>query len=316
MFDLNFPHAFPITNAHADFRSMPADFVVNEDLGFDLAGSGQHYCFLIEKQGQNTVWVAKQLAGIAGVKLVDVGYCGLKDRHAMTRQWFSVAVNAKKTLDPAAVIIEGVNILDVIRHDKKLRPGMHRGNQFVIRLRNVEGDASLLTQRFERVCQQGVPNYFGEQRFGRAAGNLELAVTLQNQHPSVWRDRQYQFALSAIRSWLFNTVLAARVANGTWQECVAGEPMELPTGPLWGRGRLASTAELQDMEKTLLAPFPEWQNILEHTGVQQERRALKLMPSNGRQHWEGGDWVVTFDLPPGTYATCVLRELLQTVSKV
>jgi tRNA pseudouridine13 synthase len=234
----------------------------------------------------------------------------------MTRQWFSVAVNAKKTLDPAAVIIEGVKVLDVIRHDKKLRPGMHRGNQFVIRLRDVEGDASLLTQRFETVCQQGVPNYFGEQRFGRAAGNLELAVTLQDQHPSVWRERQYQFALSAIRSWLFNTVLAARVANGTWQECVSGEPMEWPTGPLWGRGRLASAAELQDTEKTLLASFPEWQNILEHTGVQQERRALKLMPSNGRQHWEGRDWVVTFDLPPGTYATCVLRELLQTVSKV
>lgn len=316
MFDLDFPHAFPVSGAVADFRSIPEDFVVNEELGFSLAGSGQHDCFYIEKQAQNTVWVAKQLAGWAGIKQMDVGYCGLKDRHAVTRQWFSVTSGINTIRDPAALVIAGVTVLKIGRHDRKLRPGMHQGNQFVIRLRNVQGDIPALSQQFELVCQQGVPNYFGQQRFGHMAGNLEQAAALQGQHASVWRQRKYQFALSAIRAWLFNTVLAARVNDGSWQTSVPGEPFDMPTGPLWGRGRLISGEGLREQEMAILSGFPEWREVLEHVGVQQERRVLKLLPAQGRQVWEGQDWILTFELPPGTYATSVLRELVQTVSRV
>ncbi len=312
MFDLDFPRAFNDLGASAGFRSVPEDFVVNEDLGFDLTGTGQHVCLHIEKHEQNTVWVARQLAEQTGIKLMDVGYCGLKDRHAVTRQWFSITTGANKVLDPAGLAIEGVKVLECIKHDRKLRPGMHQGNQFVIRLRNVTGDIATLTDRFNDVCQQGVPNYFGEQRFGRAGGNLAMAVELQGKHPSVWRQRQYQFALSAIRSWLFNSVLATRVQNGSWRDCIEGDPEDVSTGPLWGRGRLSSSAQLQEKELEVLAAFPEWCDVLEHIGVKQERRALMLLPENGRQRWEDRDWILEFALPPGTYATSVIRELLRT----
>ena len=316
MFDLDFPRAFPGLQCEALFRACPEDFIVNEDLGFPLAGTGQHVCVQIEKQEQNTVWVARQLAAFAGIKPMDVGYCGLKDRHAVTRQWFSIPTSRNGQLDISGFSVEGVKVLAIGRHDRKLRRGMHRGNHFVIRLRDVHCGHDVLSRQFEMVCQKGVPNYFGEQRFGQAGGNLEDALALQGQHPSVWRERKHQFALSAIRSFLFNSVLAARVRDGSWVNCVNGDPENTPTGPLWGRGRLSSAAELLAYESAILSEFPEWLNVLEHVGVQQERRALNVLPMNASQEWDGNDWILRFGLPPGSYATSVLRELVKTVSAV
>lgn len=309
LFDLDFPRAFPELAASADFRTRPEDFFVDEQLGFELSGSGEHICLHIEKRNQNTVWVAKGLAELAGIKLMDVGYCGLKDRHAVTRQWFSLYLGQRE-LDLKAINLEGCTVLGAARHDKKLRRGMHAGNAFRIRLRNVHGNTELLDQRWLDIASQGIPNYFGEQRFGYGGSNLQRAQELLPLHARIWRDRKNQFAVSAIRSYLFNCVLADRVYAGDWRLNIHGDPQVFPTGPLWGRGRLSSLDELALREQRLLEPYALFCEKLEHLGLQQERRALLLRPTAvSAEHDENG-WVLGLSLPPGAYATCVLRELL------
>ncbi|MEZ5435306.1 MAG: tRNA pseudouridine(13) synthase TruD [Pseudomonadales bacterium] len=128
-FDLNFPFAYQPLDVSAVFRQTPDDFFVDEQLGFALSGQGEHLCLHIEKTNQNTVFVAKQLAEWAGIKQMDVGYCGLKDRHAVTRQWFSLYLG-KREVDISALQIAGCTVLAVSKHDCKLRRGMHAGNAF------------------------------------------------------------------------------------------------------------------------------------------------------------------------------------------
>lgn len=310
LFDLDFPRTFPVLKASADFRTRPEDFFVDEQLGFGLSGSGEHLCLHIEKCNQNTVWVAKGLAELAGIKLLDVGYCGLKDRHAVTRQWFSLYIGQRE-LDWKAINLEGCKVLAAVRHDKKLRRGMHAGNAFRIRLRNVCGDTNLLDKRWLDIASQGVPNYFGEQRFGYGGSNLQRAEELLPLHARIWRDRKNQFAVSAIRSYLFNRVLADRVRTAEWRYVIDGDPQAFPTGPLWGRGRPHSRDALALREQTLLEPYAPFCEKLEHLGLQQERRALLLQPTAVSASYDESGWILGFSLPPGTYATCVLRELLE-----
>jgi tRNA pseudouridine13 synthase len=309
MFALNFPLAFPALEATANFRVEPEDFFVDEHLGFEFSGNGEHLCLHVEKRNQNTGWVAGQLAAIARINPMDIGYCGLKDRHAVTRQWFSLYLG-NRDLDWQSVQIEGCSILSAARHDKKLRRGMHARNTFRIRLRNVAGDHAVLDQRWQDIGSQGVPNYFGEQRFGHDGGNLQLAQELLPVHARIWRERKNQFAVSALRSYLFNIVLGDRVSNGDWRDCHSGDPQPFPTAPLWGRGRPLSSENLGEREHLLLAPYAAFCEKLEHLGLQQERRALLLLPEDVCAEREFNDWILTFSLPPGTYATSVLRELL------
>ena len=309
LFDLDFPRAFPVLDISAVFRQFPEDFFVDEQLGFSLSGQGEHLCLHIEKTNQNTIFVAKQLADWAGIKQMDVGYCGLKDRHAVTRQWFSLYLG-KRTVDVSSLQIDGCTVLDVSRHDCKLRPGMHAGNAFVIRLRNVNGSMEALKQRWSAVVEQGAPNYFGEQRFGRQGGNLQQAAAMLDIHAKQWRERKYQFAVSALRAWLFNCVLSDRITHGDWLECVEGDPQDFPSGPLWGRGRNKSQGALAVREQNLLAPYAAYCEKLEHVGLQQERRALLLPVATASFRREENDCVLSFALPVGTYATAVLRECL------
>lgn len=309
-FDLNFPFAYQPLDVSAVFRQTPDDFFVDEQLGFALSGQGEHLCLHIEKTNQNTVFVAKQLAEWAGIKQMDVGYCGLKDRHAVTRQWFSLYLG-KREVDITALQIAGCTVLAVSKHDCKLRRGMHAGNAFMIRLRNVQGSVDALAQRWQTVVAQGVPNYFGEQRFGRGGSNLQQAETMLTMHAKQWCERKYQFAVSALRAWLFNRVLADRVAQGDWRACVEGDPQDIPTGPLWGRGRSKSQAALALREQNLLEPYVPYCEKLEHVGLQQERRALLLPVAEPQFLRDKNDVLLRFALPVGTYATAVLRECLQ-----
>jgi tRNA pseudouridine13 synthase len=309
MFELDFPRAFPELKASADFRTEPEDFFVDEQLGFEMLGSGEHLCLHIEKRNQNTVWVARQLAELAGIKQMDVGYCGLKDRHAVTRQWFSLYLGSRE-INWESINLEGCTVLAGAKNDKKLRRGMHAGNTFRIRLRNVMGDPHLLDKRWQDIGHQGVPNYFGEQRFGYDGSNLQQAQALLAVHARIWRERKNQFAVSALRSYLFNIVLADRVRTGEWRDVVEGDPQPFSTGPLWGRGRSISLEILAERERDLLEPYAPFCEKLEHLGLQQERRVLLLQPTDVSSEHGGNDWVLHFSLPPGTYATGVLRELL------
>jgi tRNA pseudouridine13 synthase len=333
---LPFAHGGPLLAGK--LRTEPEDFFVDEVLGFEPSGAGEHAFVRIEKTGANTEWVARRLAEKAGVAAVAIGYSGLKDRHAVTRQSFSVHLPGRADPDWSALAIPGVRVLSATRHERKLKRGSHRGNRFRIRVRDVDGSRDVAEQRIDAIRTRGVPNYFGEQRFGREDGNIARARELfaGRRLPRA----EAGFALSAARSLLFNAVLAERVGEGNWDRALDGEVWMLagthsifgpepltdelarrlaafdidPTGPLWGAGELRTSGRVREIEQHAIASFGDLADGLAKAGLVQQRRALRL-PVGGLKHeYEyDGSLVLEFELSAGSFATVVLRELCDPV---
>lgn len=301
-FSLDFPRAGGEPACEAGFRVDPADFRVDENLGFVPEGAGEHLLVHLCKTGENTRWVAASLAAHFGVEETAVGYCGLKDRRAVASQWFSVHLPGRDASPPTA--LPGCELLGAARHPRKLRRGDHADNSFVIRLRFDAGAREDVEPRLRRIAAEGVPNYFGEQRFGIQGQNLgEVARIVARSRPR-FRGRRGALYLSAARAWLFNQVLAERVVRGDWRDVRAAD------GPLWGRGRSPAPADQARDEERILAPWLNWCLALEHSGLKQERRDLVLTPGEFDWRWLPDSVLeLSFALPPGTYATAVLREL-------
>jgi tRNA pseudouridine13 synthase len=318
-------------------RDRAEDFRVDEQLGFDLDGEGEHLWLHVQKTDNNTDWVARLLARMAGVQARDVGYAGLKDRYAITTQWFSVPDTHEKLEFKPGPVEEGIEILACRRHTRKLRRGALEENRFAIRVREVEGDMAALEQVMADIRKQGVPNYFGEQRFGRGGHNVSKARDMFNRKYRPRNKQQKGILLSAARSELFNRVLAERVDQGSWCQALEGDVFELqgshsifvpeeidqtmiervqegdihPTGPMWGRGNLLTSDLVQEMEKAIAEQEPELTEGLEHAGLKQERRALRfLVPDLSLAVEDDRTVVMQFSLPSGTYATSLLRELV------
>ncbi len=336
------PHAFkPIQGAarqRVTVRNTNRDFVVDEQLHLEASESGQHLYLQIACCGLSTAEMAKQLARLTGVTSADIGYAGMKDKFAVTRQWFSVpspAANAAGYPEFQAAVdrlpraagdwqslgaddeLASFAVTDLRWQKRKLRRGDHDGNRFSIRLLGATLD-DRLERSLASLSEQGAPNYFGHQRFGNDGNNVQRAlIWLPGQRRSR-RSFQRGLHLSVLRAHLFNRVLARRVEEGSWNVCLPGEDsMEgVPSGPMWGRGRLTSRAEAVDLERACLLPWWPVALALEHTGLQQQRRALVAMP-HGLQ-WQAepdidsgtGAVRVEFSLPPGSYATSILRELV------
>jgi tRNA pseudouridine13 synthase len=331
-----------LTRAHgapaltARMRTTPEDFVVEEIDAFEASGAGEHLLLSIEKRGMNTAFAAKRIAQWAGVAESAIGYAGLKDRHAVTRQRFSVWIPKKVSPDVATLDSDELRVLAHVWHSRKLPRGALAGNRFVLTLREVEGDADGIEARLADIAARGVPNYFGEQRFGRGGRNLDKALAMFAGRRVPREERTH--LLSAARSELFNRVLAARARAGCWDTPLEGEVWSLdgsrsvfgpepwsdalaarlaafdihPSGPLWGRGELRSDAEAKALELETLADASSLalREGLERAGLEQERRALRLRPTDLRWAWpEPGVLRLQFGLPPGCYATTVLAEL-------
>lgn len=313
--DVNFAYGAP--DARGEFRSCPEDFVVTENLSHGFSGEGDHLAIKIKKRGENTQWVADKLAAFFKIKSIDVGFYGLKDRHAVTTQWFSAHVpKYEGEIDWNAFRDQynlDVEVLDVQRHVKKIRRGEHASNRFEIRLRNMT-DVEVVQKRLEHISKFGVPNYFGEQRFGREGNNLNAAQTWIDSKRSIKNKKKRGMIYSSARSYLFNTVLSARVERNNWNVAVDGDVLddiELPTGPLWGRGRSSATMCAADVERVALEPWEAWCLALEHVGLSHERRTFVLNPLNFSWVFVGNDLTVSFQLAPGQFATSVLREICQ-----
>ncbi|MCV6605617.1 MAG: tRNA pseudouridine(13) synthase TruD [Porticoccaceae bacterium] len=321
MFELDFPFAHGGPLGEALFRTEPEDFVVDESLGFEPSGEGEHLLLQLRKRNQNTRWLAQQLAAIAELRPLDVGYCGLKDRRAVTSQWFSLYLPQKELDLNRVSAIEGVELLASARHPRKLRPGAHSSNHFQIRLRQCSEDSDKLYQRLDQIAANGVPNYFGEQRFGRSGNNLgefqRRFVGLSGDVRASNRKRGRRaggdggIILSAGRSYLFNRVLGKRVEQGSWCSPLPDE--QCPQGPLWGRGRSSAPQVVCALEQEILATLPGWGDALEHSGLSQERRPLQLIPEQLQWQFDGSDLWLSFTLLPGSYATALLRELITPV---
>lgn len=318
----------------ARIRERPEDFQVEEELGFEPDGDGEHLLLRVRKRGLNTEEVAARLARWVGVRRSGVGYAGLKDRNAVTTQWFSIALSGRADPDWRTFTDERVEILEAGRHRRKLRRGGLRRNRFRLVMRSLDGDRAALEERLALVETRGVPNYFGEQRFGR--DNLEKARALFEGRIRGDRHRRGLY-LSAARSLLFNRVLDLRVSEGCWDRALSGEVLVLdgtrsffhagtpdaevclrveagdihPSGPLWGEGDAPASDEALRLECRALEGYGAWCQGLEAHGMRHQRRALRVLPRAMAWNLDraGGILELSFTLPAGSYATSVLREI-------
>jgi tRNA pseudouridine13 synthase len=312
----SWPRAYPPSGARGTLKCLNEDFLVTERPLHLPSGAGEHIWLDVEKNGANTAFVAQQLAEAAGVQDKDVGYAGLKDRHAITRQWFSIYLPKGDTPDLTALRHPEFTVLSQSRHVKKLRPGDLQGNRFRIVLRDVTGDREAIEANLRAVATQGVPNYFGAQRFGFDGGNVEQGRAMLAREIRVRNPKKKGLYLSAVRSFVFNEVLALRIQQGLWGQSLPGDVMDdagRPTGPLWGRGRVGTADHAQALENRVAERHATLCDGMEHAGLDQERRALVASPSDMSWEWLQADQLVlAFTLPAGTYATAVLNEILHT----
>jgi tRNA pseudouridine13 synthase len=313
----HWPPAYPPTGASATLKQFNEDFVVTELPLQPPSGAGEHLWLEVEKNGANTAFVAQQLAAAAGVKDWDVGYAGLKDRYALTRQGFSLYFPKGEAPDLTQLQHPEFRVLSQSRHLKKLRPGDLQGNRFRIVLRDVMGDRGAIEANLQAVAAQGVPNYFGPQRFGFEGGNVEQGRAMLAREIRVRNPKKKGLYLSAVRSFVFNEVLALRIQQRLWGQTLPGDMLDaagLPTGPLWGRGRVTSTDRAQALEHAVAERHASLCDGLEHAGLEQERRSLVARPADLAWEWPQADQLVlSFFLPAGTYATSVLAEILRAV---
>ncbi|MEJ2396616.1 MAG: tRNA pseudouridine(13) synthase TruD [Candidatus Thiodiazotropha sp.] len=298
----------------ATMRQQAEDFQVDEVLGFAPDGAGEHLLLQIRKRDTNTNWLAGQLARYAGIPSRDVSYAGLKDRHAVTTQWFSLCLAGKPEPDWSGFNDELIEVLAVDRHQRKLRRGNLQGNRFNILLRDLEADRELLQERLLRLKQEGMPNYFGEQRFGHDYQNLSRFDELLGDGKRRRIDRH-------LRGLLISAVRCSRseVADELQEAQLAERCQRLdihPSGPMWGRGRLPVAQQAAALEQSVLAPFDAWRDRLEHLGLSQERRSLRLRLDDLAWSFEaeGSALRLGFFLPAGAFATVLLRELLDVSS--
>lgn len=334
MAQIGLPFAYGGPPLRGVMRATPEDFFVDEDLGFEPDGSGEHAFVRVEKRGANTEWVARQLACAAGVGPNAVSYAGMKDRHAVTRQTFSIHLPGRPDPDWSSLQHPEFRLLDCRRHSRKLKRGAHKANAFRIVLRDISGDRAAADVCLAQIAAGGVPNYFGEQRFGRGGDNLERARAMFGGK-RVQRHEQ-GLLLSAARSHLFNSVLAGRVLAGNWNRALDGEVWMLagshsifgpealtpeltarmesgdidPTGPLWGAGELRSAGEVAAIEQEVGGREPDLVRGLVASGMRQERRALVMRANDLVATWlSESDLELRFSLNKGLYATVLIREI-------
>jgi tRNA pseudouridine13 synthase len=308
----------------------------------------------VRKRGANTEWVARELARAAGCKPFEVGFAGLKDRNAVTTQSFTVPRSTPGSRLRAAVEFaglrgEGYEVLSAAEHQRKLPRGALEGNRFSITVRDLHCDPAALAERVASLRTGGVPNYFGEQRFGRDGGNL-LAVLREAEKVAAQgagsrggRGRGNDdrgFMLSAARSLIFNAILAERVSQGTWNQIASGDVANLdgrgsvfavaepdvdiatrcaalqihPTAPLVGDGESLAQGEVRALEESVAVRFPEALAVIHAARMNSERRALRIRIRELDYEYSEAVLRIRFALSSGSFATTVLREIITGAS--
>src|SRR5690606_28829358 len=320
----------------AVLKETAEDFQVDEVLDIPLSGSGEHLWLWVEKRNLNTEEAARRIARAARLPIKAVSYAGLKDRQALTRQWFSLHLPGKADPDLAAAEDETLRILKQVRHGRKLQRGAHSANGFTLRLTRLQADREALEARLQRIRAAGVPNYFGPQRFGFDGGNtVQAREFAARQELPVQRNPRSRL-LSAARRYLSNRVLAARVAEGSWNRAQVGELLAFtdsrsffpageaecqdtrleilalhPTGPLWGEGASPASGAPGEGERRMAAQEADLCAWLQKAAMSQERRILRPPIGGLAWHYPAPDILqLNFVLPTGCFATAVVRELL------
>ncbi|HAT6324864.1 TPA: tRNA pseudouridine(13) synthase TruD [Legionella pneumophila subsp. pneumophila] len=337
MYSLDWPRAYGIPNSTATFKSLPEDFQVNELFEGQFSGEGEHIVLKIEKRGLTTEEVVKSLARLINKPVKLISHAGLKDKQALTTQWLSVHAPGEIIDGIETLEAPGWRILECTRHNKKLKPGFLSGNHFIITLRNVSDESDLI-HRIEQIKFKGVPNYFGEQRFGRDGGNLIKAEEILVQGRKV-KDRFLKgMYFSAARSWLYNLILSRRVKESSWNLPLLGDVIQLvgsnsifvndksmdeqllqrigekdvsPASPLPGRSKNLVKGTALQIINDVYEEWSAWLDGLEKNGLEEAWRANILYAEQIEYRINQGTVELSFVLPAGAYATVVLRELVQ-----
>jgi tRNA pseudouridine13 synthase len=330
------PKAYGEACGTALLKAVAEDFQVDEVLDIALAGEGEHLWLWVEKRELNTEDAAKRIARAAGVPLRMISYAGLKDRQALTRQWFSLHLPGKADPDLSAAVDASLSILKQVRHSRKLQRGAHAANGFTLRLTQLQADHAALDARLTQIAAQGIPNYYGPQRFGFEGGNLAHARHFAEGKSLPEKRNVRSRVLSAARSYLFNRVLAERVAAGTWNQALPGDLLAFtdsrsffpageaecsdprlaildlhPTGPLWGAGDSAAGGVAQALEQQIAEQETALVDWLAEAGMTHERRILRLPIGGLTWHYPEPDILqLQFVLPAGCFATVLVRELV------
>jgi tRNA pseudouridine13 synthase len=319
-------------------RTVPEDFIVDEIGAYSPAGTGDHVFVRIEKRGLTTAQAVQRIARALGVGERDVGVAGMKDRHAVTRQWLSLPPPVTPE-QATALALDDVRVLEAARHGHKLRTGHVRANRFVLRVRGVAADAEARAKAILEVLARppGAPNFYGEQRFGREGDNAARGrELLAGGKPP--RDRKLaRLLVSALQSELFNAWLTARMTDGLYTRVLAGDVLHklgggmftcddaatdearlaagelVVTGPMFGDTMRAAAGDAAAREDAILAAagltrdsFASVRAIAEGT-----RRDASIQVGEPSVTAEGETLEVAFTLPGGAYATTVMREVMK-----
>lgn len=342
------PRPLPLLTADlpgtgGEARVAPEDFEVEEVPAYLPAGVGEHLYLWVEKRDLTTAEAARMLAQALGENPRDVGYAGQKDRRAVTRQWFSILTKR----DDVTIDDPRLRVLDVKRHGNKLRLGHLRANRFTLRIQGVVPDALARAQAIVEVLQgRGLANFYGSQRFGRDGDNAQLGAALLGltEHRMLERARKDRFlrrlAVSALQSELFNRVVAERLADGLFDEVIDGDVLRKRdsggvfvstdaqvdgerarrrevdvTGPMPGhRERPAAQGLALERETRVLQAAGVPRAAFERAGGEAEgaRRPMRVPLTDVAITQPSPDVLeLQFALPPGSYATRVLAEVMK-----
>lgn len=330
-------HAKP--NCSGQIKQQIEDFQVVEKLGYSPIGEGEHIYLWVRKKELNTAYVAEHIAKFCKLPLRAVTYAGRKDKHATTEQWFGVHKPGKAEFNWTELKLPGLEILTAKRHNKKLRTGVLKANEFKITVRDLS-DTKGLEEKINAIAKQGVPNYFGQQRFGNTAhhpngGNLALAEKMINGE-SIRNRNKRSMAISAMRSWLFNQYVSERIKQQRFRTALPGDVCLLSgsnsffianeinteietrlqqqdillSAPMWGDGTLDSEGQAKQFEQSIAEQHSSQSNTLSTLGLKQDRRAIRLFPKHLKWHIENTTLTIQFELTSGAFATSVLREIV------
>ncbi len=320
-------------------KTVADDFRVTEDLGYSPDGEGEQLLVRLRKTGCNTRFVADALARYLKIPAREVSFAGMKDRHAVTEQTFCLRLPGKEMPDMSGFLLEGCEILQVSRHKRKIRTGALAGNAFSLIIREVS-DQTATEQRLALIAREGAVNYFGEQRFGRDGHNLTMVNQWARGEITIRDRNKRSLLLSAARSAMFNLVTSSRLAatgdlktlligdcvqltgRGSWfvateeelddvRQRVAQGELRL-TAPLAGKGNAGPQGEAFSFEQQILDQHPQLCALLVKEKTEAARRAMLVVPKALQWQWlDTTTLKLDFWLPAGSFATSIVRELLQ-----